>query len=218
MRTRSLTVLALSLLFAASGCVSTGSSGSDASQKTSAEALALWLEAAPQPTVVACSVDAKTAPNAVEQFNAMSKTVAAIYGRVYAEAAEAAAAQPAAPTEITMDAALEAASTALDAAANSLANGNQADTPDWRATAQNAVTAQYQQIIQEINAQSAAVAAFSADLRNDPSIANMTNKISQTLVLGQIGRDSAKLGAQLKQAEEGARLAMRRRIDLTLGK
>lgn len=184
----------LALLF--TGCSATASSGrtqqaSILTSETAANPLELWLKEAPKPEVIACSVDASTAPEAVARFDALSAKISELYRRVYNDAQKVSS-QPTAVVALSTN------------------EYHLADTgTDWKTSAQTAVTAYYQDILREIEAQQKALTDYTETLRADNTISNMTSKLRQTELLVQVGSDSVKLGRQLQAIEEGARLILR---------
>lgn len=186
----------LALLF--TGCSATASSrrtqqASILTSETAANPLELWLKEAPKPEVIACSVDASTAPEAVARFDALSAKISELYRRVYNDAQKVSS-QPTAVVTLSTN------------------EYHLADTgtgTDWKTSAQTAVTAYYQDILREIETQQKALTDYTETLRADNTISNMTSKLRQTELLVQVGSDSVKLGCQLQAIEEGARLILR---------
>lgn len=205
MRLLNTVCLSTAMVLVLAGCAATGTTSPTPTETSgpaaSKDPLALWLAQAPKPEVVACSVDKAAAPEAVARFDALSANVSTLYRRVYDDALKASSA-PAADNAISAEGLGEALR----------------DAADWKAAAQSAVTAQYQKTLQEIASQRKALTDYIEALRTDNTISNMASRLRQTHLLTQMGNDSLKLGRQLKDSEEGARLVLRRRIAATLGK
>lgn len=87
-----------------------------------------------------------------------------------------------------------------------------------RRSAQAAVTARYQATMAEIAAAREDLAAYTEALREDESISNMTERLRRTRVLTAFGGDSTRLDAQLRDAEHGAALMLRRGLAATRGR
>lgn len=162
-----------------------------------------WLTNAPKPEVVSCSVERTKAPEAVDRFTAISEKIATIYNNVYTDAQATATAVNAG--DISQDPVLARVAESLTAQ----------NATDWKANAQAAVIANYQNCIKEIDTQKKQLSDYIASLRTDGSITNLTDRVE---ILGRIGKDSVVLSRQLKDAAEGATAVRVRRIATALGK
>lgn len=163
-----------------------------------ASPLEVWLAEAPKPEKVACSVTESTAPTAVEEFNTLSERIYTLYQQVYDDAQTASTHEEVAPAALDM--ATEEGRTV------------------WRTQAQAAITANYQSAVQAIEAQKKDLAVYTENLRSDASITNIENRVQQQMAIGQICKDSLRLGEQLTSAGKGASLILQQRIETTLEK
>lgn len=192
------------LAFLLSACVSFSDESVEepvAKQAVTAEVVAspleVWLAEAPKPEKVACSVTESTAPTAVEEFNTLSNQIYTLYQQIYDDA-QTVSSHGVAPT--ALDVVTEEERTA------------------WRTQAQAAITANYQSAVQAIEAQRKGLAVYTENLRSDASITNITNRVQQQMAIGQICKDSLRLGEQLTSAGKGASLILQQRIETTLEK
>lgn len=167
------------------------------SQPQSAETpIDLWLQRRSAPERIHCSIPAEEAPSAVADFERLSGEVYELYQSVCQDAERVARGERALPE-------------ALPPSADEAAREAQ------RTAAQAAITAGYQATLGEIENQSKALTLYAENLRSDSSISNITDRLDQNRTCNLLGGDSAKLRRQLKEAEDGAALILRSRMEAT---
>ncbi len=148
-----------------------------------------WLAQAPRPAVIASSITPDQAPDAVQHFQSISAKVAAMYRKIYED--------------------IQVASTEEQPANCSM------QLSEGSSKAQQAITTWYQQMVAEIAQQKRELKAYTETLRQDNTISNITDSLTQTSLLVQIGNDSHALSQQLKSTEEGVRLLYNHRLHST---
>ena len=137
-----------------------------------------WVSGAAEPRIVTCEIDPSVAPDVAARFTALAKRVHEIYAAIYADAGRVA----------------EGGMPKIDLPAG---------TGDWRAAAQSAITARYQEAMCEIEDARKDLSAF-VDTLGD--YASITNNVQSTTLRKSLGQGTTQLETLLDAAAVAAKL------------